>query len=151
MRIIIMMTVIMTLVNPLFPRENQSGSTPVMEFYLAGTGCSLISIWTIDLIKGDKIDRSDGFFRIKDKTTGQILFPHLVAEYSTGLCLITGAYGLHKNKPWGKDLSMIGLGALLYTSTNSLSWVLTDKNRLVYGIPMVISFIGGGISISFLL
>jgi len=119
--------------------------------FMTFSGMSLVGIWTIDLINGEKIDKSDGLLKMKDKTTGQILMPHLIAEYSTGACLLAGAYGLYAEKPWGKDVAMLGLGALMYTSMNSLSWVLTEKERYVYGIPMVFTLTGSGISLVFLL
>ncbi|MBN2600909.1 MAG: hypothetical protein JXR87_02830 [Candidatus Marinimicrobia bacterium] len=123
----------------------------VIPVFMSTAGLSLMGIWTMDLVKGDKVEKRDGLLGFRDKTTGQVLLPHLVAEYSTGVCLLTGAYGLHTDKPWGKDIAMLGLGALVYTSTNSLSWVLTEKERYVYGIPMVITLIGSGISLTFLL
>jgi len=123
----------------------------VIPSYMSLAGISLIGIWTIDLIKGDKVDRTGGYLKMRDKTTNQVLMPHLIAEYSTGLCLLAGAYGLSTEKPWGQDVAMLGLGALMYTSTNSLSWVLTEKERYIYGIPMAITLLGSGISLTFLL
>ena len=124
---------------------------PFISAFMVLAGVALVGIWTLDLMKGNKYDKGNGLLKMREKTTGQILIPHLIAEYSTGLCLLAGAYGLHTGKPWGRDVALLGLGALIYTSINSLSWVLTEKERYVYGIPMLITLMGSGISLTFLL
>ena len=45
----------------------------------------------------------------------------------------------------------IALGALAYTSLNSLSRVLADRSRLSYGIPMAIGLVGALLAILLLL
>ena len=41
---------------------------------------------------------------------------HIVAEIATGVCLITGAFGLYRNKEWGIRVFPVSMGMLLYTS-----------------------------------
>jgi hypothetical protein len=52
--------------------------------------------------------------------------------------------------PWSWVVP-IALGALGYTSLNSLSWVLADPTRAAYGIPMAVGLAGALIGILLLL
>lgn len=118
--------------------------------FMTVAGLSIAGLWTADLISGQKVDASQGVFRIKDRESGQNLLPHLIAEYATAGCLIAGAVGLYRGDTWGRDVAMVGLGALSYTSVNSLGWVVSKRERFAYGIPMVITLVGSGISFAVL-
>jgi len=41
---------------------------------------------------------------------------HITAEIATGVCLITGAFGLYRNREWGVKAFLVSMGMLLYTS-----------------------------------
>ncbi len=43
-----------------------------------------------------------------------------------------------------------GLGALAYTSLNSLGWVLADRTRHAYAVPMVVGLAGALIAMALL-
>ena len=45
---------------------------------------------------------------------------------------------------------MVSLGALAYTSLNSLNWALAERKRLPYAIPMYVGLTGAGLSIGIL-
>jgi hypothetical protein len=54
---------------------------------------------------------------------------------------------LYRNEPWGRPMTLITSGLIAYTSVSSMSWVLSEKGRLSYGIPMMIGCAGAGIAI----
>jgi hypothetical protein len=76
---------------------------------------------------------------------------HLLAEYLTAGILVAAAIGLLGQHGWGYKLSFVALGALAYTSLNSLAWSFSDKKRLPYCIPMILGLAGSVTSIILLL
>jgi len=122
-----------------------------VAYFMATTGVGMATIWTMDIIRADKIDIQDGYLFAKESGTDTYMLPHWIAEYGTSVLLITGAYGLHEDKSWGRDVSLLALGSLSYTAMNSMGWTLGKKERLPYAIPMVLSFTGSMISIAILL
>jgi len=108
------------------------------------TGLGIIFIWTGDIVSGEKIDRSSGFLKSRDRDSGDLMLPHWVAEYGTAVGLIAGGVGLLVSVEWSKPVSLIFLGALAYTSVNSLSWSLSERERFVYTVPM---FLGFGVAV----
>jgi hypothetical protein len=67
--------------------------------------------------------------------------------------LLVGGLGLLLGWPGGAWVWLVplGLGSLIYTSLNSLGWVLADRSRLAYGVPMVVGLVGGVVSVALLL
>ena len=118
---------------------------------LALSGIGILAVWSRDILKGDKIDFSHGFFKSKDKENGLLFWPHWVAEYLTGILLLIGVFGFFFRASWGRDIAFLSLGALIYTSINSQSWALAKKERKVYAIPMGISLAGALIVLIMLL
>jgi hypothetical protein len=114
-------------------------------------GIGIAGIWTADIISGKQINIKNGLFKARDPESNSLMWPHWIAEYSTAFALIFGAIGLIVEKTWAIHISFIALGALAYTSLNSLSWALAKKERLRYVIPMVISIAGVCISLTGLL
>lgn len=127
------------------------GSEQGVACFMAVTGLGMSTIWTMDMIKADKIDVSKGYLFAKELGSDSYLLPHWIAEYSTAGLLIAGGYGLYKDEPWARDVSLLALGALNYTAMNSLGWSLGKRDRLVYAIPMILSLTGSTISISIIL
>src|SRR5689334_8128557 len=81
----------------------------------------IAGIWTIEILTNPEIDRSRWFARAHDRA-GSVMLPHWVAEYATALaCLVRGVTlilgGSSTRWSW---IVPIALGALLYTSVNSL-------------------------------
>jgi hypothetical protein len=115
-------------------------------------GAGIAGIWTIDIVRSPEVDRTRGFLRARDRSNGSLLVPHWVAEYATALILLAGGIGLlFATGPGAWSwLVPIGLGALAYTSLNSLGWVLADRSRAAYGIPMAIGLVGAIASIGLL-
>jgi hypothetical protein len=120
--------------------------------FLIAMGVGIAGIWTLDIARNPEIDRSRGLVRARDRT-GSVMLPHWIAEYATALLCLVGGLGLAlgwtaTGWTWTVPLA---LGALSYTSLNSLSWVLADRTRASYGVPMVIGLIGALIAILLLL
>jgi hypothetical protein len=124
----------------------------VVGLFLMVMGIGIAGIWTIDIVRNPAIDRRRGILRARDEA-GSVLAPHWLAEYATALLCVVGGLGLlldHVTGAWGWIVPL-ALGALGYTSLNSLSWVLADRSRRAYGVPMVIGLVGALISILLLL
>ena len=139
------------LFTPLLAASGNLWQTRIIPIFMTIAGLGIISIWTVDLIKKEKVILDEGFLRVRDRETGQYILPHLIAEYGTALLLLIAAVGLCRSTSWAIRLSFLALGALIYTSLNSLSWVITRHERLPYGIPMLFALAGALISILILL
>ena len=120
--------------------------------FMVVMGSGIAGIWTVDIVRSPEVDRTRGILRARDRSNGSLLVPHWIAEYATALLLVAGGIGLvFANAPGAWSwLVPLGLGALAYTSLNSLGWVLADRSRAAYGIPMAIGLIGAIASIGLL-
>ena len=104
-------------------------------------GIGILVVWTGDIVRGDKVDRSRGLFRARENDDGSLLWPHWVAEYTTALLLIAAGVGLLADTGWAATVSALALGALFYTSVNSLGWALATRERHAYAVPMIIGLV----------
>lgn len=111
-------------------------------------GAGIAAIWTKDIASGEKVDLSEGFLRAREGEDGSLLWPHWVAEYATAAALIVGGLGLLTHSEWGPPLAALAVGALFYTSMNSLGWAFARRDRLSYAVPMIagvaVSLLGAG-------
>lgn len=116
-------------------------------------GAGIAGIWTIDIVGSPEVDRTRGILRARDRSSGSLLVPHWLAEYATALLLLAGGIGLVSAIPNGawSWFVPVALGALAYTSLNSLGWVLADRSRAAYGVPMAIGLAGSIASIGLLI
>jgi hypothetical protein len=103
---------------------------------LMGSGMTLI--WAKDIISG-KFSGQGNFLKWKEGNT--LLWPHIVAEYLTAFGLIAGGIGLIVSGAWALPVSFFSLGAVIYSAVNSSGWVLAERSRLSYGIPIWISLL----------
>jgi hypothetical protein len=120
--------------------------------FMVVMGIGIAGIWTIDILNSPEVDRSRGLLRAHDRA-GSVMLPHWVAEYATAVSCLVGGLALvlgWTSTPWSWVIP-IALGALAYTSLNSLSWVLADRSRMSYGVPMVIGLAGALTAILLLL
>jgi hypothetical protein len=120
----------------------------IIPVFMVVAGLGIAGMWSIDIASG-RFSEQGNFFKWREGEN--MLWPHIFAEYLTSAALITGGIGLYNSKEWALNVSFCALGALTYTAINSSSWVLAEKNRLGYGIPMWASLTGSIISITFLL
>lgn len=114
-------------------------------------GLGIAGIWTRDLMAGEKVDLSSGIFKARDPEDGSLFWPHWLAEYGTALLLIIGGVGLLAEADWSVAVAGTGLGALLYTSANSLGWSLAKPERKAYAAPMIVGAVVGVVGLVWLI
>jgi hypothetical protein len=114
--------------------------TRVVPTAMAVQGVGMLAMW-VPILAGHPSVEEHGFFRARED--GLLLWPHVVAEVATAGALATAAVGLYQEEAWGRTAGLVALGALAYTSLNSLNWALAEEDRLPYAIPM---FVGLGVS-----
>ena len=114
----------------------------VVAVFMVVMGIAMTAIWTKDILFSDEVDTSAGLFKARD-TDGTIFWFHWVAEYGTAALLVSGGIGLLLDARWSPAVALLGLGALLYTSMNSLGWAFALEERYPYAIPMLAGLIGG--------
>ena len=100
-------------------------------------GVGIAGVWTRDILAGELVDLSEGLFQARDGDDGSLLWLHWLAEYTTAACLTVGGIGLLSDSAWGGPLAGFALGALFYTSVNSLGWALARRERRAYSAPMI--------------
>lgn len=112
------------------------------------TGIGIGTVWTLDIVSGKNVALNGNIFKARDKETDQLMWPHFLAEYGTAACAIVGAVGLYGDQPWAEPVTLVASGLITYTSVNSMAWVLSEKGRLVYAVPMMVGLGCAGISIA---
>ena len=109
-------------------------------------GAAMAGIWARDIVSGVGYDSSEGFLRSREVDTEDFMFWHWLAEFGTAGLLMLGAMLLVVGAALAEPIMFLGLGALLYTSSNSLGWSLARPERRSYAYPMAIGLIGAVIS-----
>lgn len=105
-------------------------------------GAAIAGVWTRDIVAGARVDLSGGILAARD-SDGTLLWPHWLAEYATAVALMVAAVAIMAEADRSPVLTGIATGALLYTSINSLSWALSERDRSAYAIPMVLGVVVG--------
>lgn len=100
-------------------------------------GIAIAVIWTRDIFLGEHVDLSAGPFGARNPDGGDLYWPHWLAEYGTATLLVVGGIGLLSGGAWAPVVAAIGTGSLLYTSTNSLGWAFSRRERWPYAVPML--------------
>lgn len=101
------------------------------------TGIGIAVIRTKDIFTNTDIDLSTGFFNARDKDSGNLFWPHWLAEYLTAILLIVAPVLIFLKLDAGTKLLPFAAGALFYTSLNSLGWAFARKERFGYAFPML--------------
>jgi hypothetical protein len=122
----------------------------VIAVFMALMGAGIAAIWTMDIRAGRGFTTTDGLLRARDADSSDVMVPHWLAEYGTAAALVLGAIGLVGGWAVRDALATAALGALAYTSLNSLAWVLARPDRRVYGLPMAAGLVGALASIGIL-
>ena len=116
-------------------------TTGAIAAFMIVMGLGIIVIWTRDIVAGTQFDHRHGRRHARD-VDGSLLLPHWLAEYTAALGLLIGGAGLLAGTRWAGLVSAAALGALCYTSANSLGWALALRDRRPYAIPMVVGLVG---------
>jgi hypothetical protein len=119
--------------------------------FMVVMGSAIALTWARDIRSSPEIDRTRGLARARDRRDGSLFLPHWIAEYATATVLVVGGVGLVVDVSWAEALSFTALGALTYTSVNSLGWTLAMPSRRPYAIPMLVGAVGGVLSVVVLL
>lgn len=109
----------------------------VIAVLMIGMGLAIAGVWTRDILVGNQVDLSSGIWRARDQQGGTLLWPHWLAEYSTAVLLLVGGVALQMDTGRAAVLAALALGALFYTSINSLGWAFAARERLSYAPPMI--------------
>jgi hypothetical protein len=109
-------------------------------------GAAMAGIWARDIMSGQGFDAPHGLLRAREADSDDLMIWHWAAEFGTALVLIAGAFLLLTGAAVGEAVMLVGLGGLLYTSTNSLGWSLAAPERRPYVYPMATGLIGGVVS-----
>jgi hypothetical protein len=123
----------------------------VVALFAGVIGAAMAGIWTRDILNGVGFDGSLGLLRARESETDDLMIWHWLAEYGTAGLLVLGAILLLAGAALAVPITLLGLGALIYTSANSLGWALARPERRAYAIPMAIGLVGGLISAALLL
>jgi hypothetical protein len=117
--------------------------TTIVALFMIVMAVGMAGMWTLDIVRSPEIDRSRGLLRARDRS-GSLMLPHWLAEYGTAAMLLGGGLGLLLGWRAGAWAWFVpaSLGALAYTGLNSQAWVLADRSRAAYGIPIGVGFVG---------
>ena len=127
------------------------GGVDIIAVFMLVMGVGIGSIWTRDIISAEQLEVSRSRWRARDPQSGSLMLPHWIAEYGTATGLVAAAVGLFIDAGWGRPLALVALGALVYTSINSLGWARAERARLPYAVPMAVGVLGGLVAIIVLL
>ncbi len=119
----------------------------ILSFFLIMCGASIIIIWIMNLRKNPDIDLSAGFFRAREKDSKNLFWFHIVAEFFTGLLLIVSGIIIISRNINSLPIVHFALGALFYSSLNSLGWAFAYRERYFYATPMTIGLVISLVSI----
>ena len=114
-------------------------------------GAAMAGIWARDIMSGHGFDAPHGLLRAREADSDDLMIWHWAAEFGTALTLIAGAFLIMINAALAEPIMLLGLGGLLYTSTNSLGWSLASPERQSYVYPMAAGLVGGLISAAVLI
>lgn len=100
----------------------------IIVTYCILTGISILAFWGINIATNQVPELEQG--------TKEIYF-HLAAEFLTATLLIISGIGTRTQKRWGKPLTKISLGMLLYAVINAAG-LYADQNNSTITITFII-------------
>ncbi len=114
-------------------------------------GAAMAGIWARDIMSGHGFDAPHGLLRAREADSDDLMIWHWAAEFGTAFVLIAGAFLIMINAALAEPIMLVGLGGMMYTSTNSLGWALAAPERAPYVYPMAAGLIGGIVSATVLI
>ena len=114
-------------------------------------GAAMAGIWARDIMSGHGYDAPNGLLRAREADSDDLMIWHWAAEFGTAFVLIAGAFLIMINAALAEPIMLLGLGGLMYTSTNRLGWSLAAPERAPYVYPMAAGLIGAIISATVLI
>ncbi|HBB92137.1 MAG TPA: hypothetical protein DC042_10565 [Bacteroidales bacterium] len=121
----------------------------IIPIFMIVMAAGILLVWMLEVANGKFKDQ--GSLPEWKSEGGDLIWLHLLAEFTTAGILLAGGIGLLGQNGWGYKLGLVALGALAYTSLNSLAWSFAQKSRLGYAIPMGIGFAGAVAAVVLLL
>ena len=109
-------------------------------------GAAMAGIWARDIMSGHGFDAPHGLLRAREADSDDLMIWHWAAEFGAAFLLVGGAFLTLAGAALSEPILLLGMGALMYTSTNSLGWSLAAPERRPYVIPMAVGLIGAIIS-----
>jgi hypothetical protein len=109
-------------------------------------GAAMAGIWARDIMSGHGFDAPHGLLRAREADSDDLMMWHWAAELGTAVLLVGGAFLMLTNAAIAEAVMLLALGALAYTSTNSLGWSLAAPQRRPYVLPMAGGLVGAVIS-----
>jgi len=106
-------------------------------------GAAMAGVWGRDMMSGHGFDAPHGLLKAREADSDDLMIWHWAAEVGTAMLLIAGAFLTITGAAVSEPVLLLALGALLYTSTNSLGWALAAPQRRPYIYPMAAGLIGG--------
>jgi hypothetical protein len=123
----------------------------VVALFAGTMGAAMAGIWARDIASGVGYEVSEGWMHARENDTEDLMIWHWLAEFGTAGTLMLGALLLIVGAALAEPVMLLGLGALAYTSANSLGWSLARPDRRSYVFPMAIGLVGAVISAALLL
>ena len=114
-------------------------------------GAAMAGIWARDIMSGQGFDAPHGLLRAREADSDDLMIWHWAAEFGTAIALVVGAILIITGGALAQPVMLVGLGGMLYTSTNSLGWSLAAPARRPYVYPMLVGLVGGLISVAVLI
>jgi hypothetical protein len=123
----------------------------VVALFMAVMGVAMAGIWTLDIRASRGFEAPSGLLRAREAGTGSLMVWHWSAEFGTAATLVVAALALLVEAAIAVPIALVGLGALAYTSCNSLAWALARPERRAYGVPMLVGLVGAIVAVILLL
>ena len=109
-------------------------------------GSLMLVQWTVTLARKRVPAQDEG---VSGRGRREMAF-HWAAESLTAIALILSGTALLRDWSWGRSVSLVALGMLIYTVINSSGWFAERREWAMVGV-FAILLIGAGISLAFVL
>ena len=111
-----------------------STTTYIASILLIANALAICIGWTKLIITEPAFELS---FKCRDPESQWLMWPHWLAEYTSSVCAVVAGWLLWFGSQHSRGMALFASGALYYTSLNSLSWALAERERWVFAFAMV--------------